>query len=162
MIATLKTLAQKAVAPAMALSLLVAVSATAQVTDKSNAELVQTRQSLSQMHGLVILDDAHDKSDTWVVNHPDRIAVSVVRGTKTEQKILNNINPILIKLFTDEDVPLESIQINWEQGEGVATVMMFHTDRHVTQPLTLMEAPSHVKPTVERMKFNHVETTITR
>jgi len=156
MITTLKTFAQKAVAPTMALSLIVAFSATAQVTDKSNAELVQMQQSISQMHGFVILDDAHRPSNRWVVNHPDRIAVSVVRGTKTEQKILNNINPVLIKLFTDEGVPKEKLQINWEDGKGVATVMMFHTDRHVTQSLSLMDAPSHIKTTVKRMRFNPV------
>jgi len=96
------------------------------------------------------LDDADTPADIWVVDNPDRLAISIRVGEDTRVP-MERVADVLRSDFAA--LGLTNIRFFFERGGNGATSVVYHTDDYVSDPIPLSEARNHVQPAVNRMNF---------
>ncbi len=125
--------------------------------NSNDAQITQVAATPEQSNvpaGVEVLEDAHRPANAWVANNPDRVAVSVTKGHKSNPAIFANIESGLEHLFAQEGVDPNNIRIYWEEGKGAATAFNFHSDSYVTAAIAFADvSPETVKDFVKKAGF---------
>lgn len=145
-------------AGAVAATALFATPACAQ-QDTSNQEpqatqvaMVANSNASSVRDAIEFLPDADRPANMWVVDHPERVAVSVHLGTQTTDNIIQNIEPLLREHFEANGVT--DLAFFWERGTAAGTTLAYHTDHYVYGPFGLNNALDNVAEAVRQNRFD--------
>lgn len=135
-----------AVAGAVALTTLFAAPACAQ--EKTTTSSAVTVENGAPVSGAIeFVEDADYAADEYVVNNPDRFAISVRVGAQSMVP-LENIEIILRRDF--EANGITNINFYWETGGPRGTTVAFHSDIYVSDPYGLDTARDHVANAARR------------
>lgn len=135
-------------AGAAAAALVVAPAAYAEDAPDSG-RIVLAEATLSPVS---LCDDADYEADAWVVDQPDRLAVSVRLGGGTEIPA-ETIQDLITKDFAANGFP--DIVFFWEQGlSDGGTSVAYHTDHYVSEPVGLGQARQEIPKFASRVRFD--------